>query len=434
MTPMTHPSVKYQGFNVGFNQKPSTLMHIDLNSCFATIEQQANPMLRGKPVAVAAYNTPSGCILAASIEAKKLGINTGLRVKDGRMLCPGLIVKTPDPWKYRNVHLSLKQLLSEYTNELTPKSIDEFILNLEGYPSYTKGMHKLGTEIKQRIKAEIGDWLTVSIGIGPNRFLAKTAANLHKPDGLDEINADNAVSVYAGLKLEDLHGIAGRNASRLQQVGIHTVLNFYHAPITTLKSAFRSILSYYWYIRIRGWEIDDVDVARRSYGNSYALPKPFKTEAELTPILTKLTEKMTFRLRQAGWHAGGVHLAIVYRDHSFWHQGMKIGEVIFESRDVYKHIMHLFRRCPYRKPVAQLAVSVFNLTKSDTLQLDLFGHKKRQETISQALDSINERWGQYVMTPARMLGTGDNVPDRIAFGGMKELEEFTLKEISDNIN
>jgi DNA polymerase IV len=284
----------------------------------------------------------------------------------------------------------------------------------------------VGEEIKQRIKAEIGDWLTVSVGIGPNRFLAKTAANLHKPDGLDEINYQNFQAIYKSLVLEDLHGIAGKNAVRLHSAGIFTVLQMYHASVKTLKIAFQSILSYYWYLRLKGWEIDDVDFGRRSYGNSYALPKPFKSYEELAPLISKLTEKMGFRLRRSGYHAAGVHLAIVYRDHSFWHQSQKTKEVVFESRDIYKHLIHLFHHCPYRKPVAQLAVSVFNLKKADTLQLDLFGRANHQERISRAVDLINERWGNYVITPARMLGLGDAVPDRIAFGGVKEIEEFTL--------
>ena len=118
-----------------FNSKPSTVMHIDLNSCFATIEQQANPLLRGRPIAVAAYTTPSGCIVAPSIEAKKFGIKVGMRVREGKLLCPGLIILSPDPEKYRNVHIALRKILSDYTNNFFPKSIDEFVLNLEGYLS-----------------------------------------------------------------------------------------------------------------------------------------------------------------------------------------------------------------------------------------------------------------------------------------------------------
>src|SRR3972149_8253578 len=186
--------------NLTFNHRPSTILHLDLNSCFATIEQQANPRLRGRPIAVAAFAAPSGCILAPSIEAKRYGVKTGMRVKEAHVLCPALIVLPPDPWKYRNVHLALKKLLGKYTNDFTPKSIDEFVLNLEGYPalvesspfdktqgyperSRTDSMEKVGREIKERIKKEIGEWLTVSVGISTNRYLAKTAASLHKPDG-----------------------------------------------------------------------------------------------------------------------------------------------------------------------------------------------------------------------------------------------------------
>src|SRR5512141_2875269 len=149
--------------DLNFNPSPSLIMHIDLNSCFATIEQQANPLLRGKPVAVAAYTTPSGCILAPSVEAKRFGVKTGMRVKDGKMLCPDLIILPSDPWKYRGVHLSLRKLISEYTNDFEPKSIDEFVLELAGYPVLARSaIRDVGREIKERIKKEIGDWLTVS--------------------------------------------------------------------------------------------------------------------------------------------------------------------------------------------------------------------------------------------------------------------------------
>ena len=104
-------------------------MHLDFNSCFASIEQQANPLLRGKPVAVVAYNSPSGCILTASIEVKKLGVKTGLRVREGKLLCPKLIVLPSDPPKYRFVNRALLKLFNEYSPEVSVRSIDEMLLN-----------------------------------------------------------------------------------------------------------------------------------------------------------------------------------------------------------------------------------------------------------------------------------------------------------------
>lgn len=413
--------------NLSFNKKPSTIMHIDLNSCFATIEQQANPKLRGKPIAVAAYTTPSGCIIAPSIEAKEKGIKVGMRVKEGKLLSPDLIVLEPDPWKYRNVHIALRKLISEYTANYNPKSIDEFVLNLEGYPALKKGMNEIAKEIKKRIKEEIGEWLTVSVGIASNRFLAKTASGLHKPDGLDEISKDNFLEVYKKLQLTDLNGIKTRNAARLNSRGIYTVTDFYRASVKELKAAFNSINGYYWYLRLRGWEIDDVLFARRSYGNSYALPKPLKTKEELSPILTKLVEKAGMRLRRAGFKAKGVHVAISFRDGGYWHKGLSFEKELLDSREIYKKAYSILSRCPYQKPARELAVSCFNLIKSNTSQLELFEDVEKKEKVVQSIDKTNNKWGEFVITPARMLSAKDEVPDRIAFGGVKELEEFVNK-------
>lgn len=400
-------------------------MHIDLNSCFATIEQQANPKLRGKPVAVAAYASPNGCILAPSIEAKTFGVKTGMRVKDAKVLCPILIVLPPDPWKYRNVHLKLRRLVAQYTDCFCPKSIDEFVLDLSGMPYLKFGIHNTGFEIKKKIKQEIGDWLTVSIGIAPNRFLAKTAAGLHKPDGLDEININNYLSIYKSLALTDLCGIAQQNALRLFRFGICSVLDFYNADIRKLKTSFHSVIGYDWYLRLRGWEIDDVAFGRRSYGNSYSLPKPFLTPEQLAPILQKLVEKATFRLRRAGYKARGVHLAISYRDGNFWHHGRVGASYLFESREIFKEAFKILCSSPYQKPVRNLAVSCFDITKNKASQLELFSDVVKKENLSKAVDKINERWGSFVITPARMIDTQKYAPDRIAFGNVKELEEFT---------
>ncbi|OGE01464.1 hypothetical protein A2196_03120 [Candidatus Curtissbacteria bacterium RIFOXYA1_FULL_41_14] len=409
-----------------FNPKSPTLLHLDLNSCFATIEQQANPRLRGKPIAVAAYDSPAGCIVAPSIEAKKYGVTVGMRVRDGKMLCPHLIVLTPDPAKYRNVHLQFRKLLENYTDKAIPRSIDEFVLDLEGYPAYRKGMINVAREIKEKIKREIGGWLTVSVGISTNRFLAKVGAGLNKPDGLDVIDKNNFRDIYSKLSLVDLCGIKTRNAIRLNNAGVYTVLDFYKASVQKLKAAFGSILAYYWYVRLHGWEIDNVTFGRRSYGNSFALPKPLLRVEELAPILQKLTEKTGMRMRKAGYVARGVHLAIAYRDNSFWHKGVSLPDYIFDSRDIYKVAFKLLNMSPYRSPVRNLAVSCFNLERVKNMQLSFLEDFDKKQKLVNAIDLINERWGNFVITPGGMLGTDNVVIDRIAFGGVKELEEIVI--------
>jgi DNA polymerase-4 len=411
---------------LGFNPKPPTLLHIDLNSCFATIEQQANPQLRGKPIAVAAYKSPSGCILAPSVEAKRLGIKTGMRVKDGKLLCPGLIVLEPDPWKYRNVHLKLKKLLSDYAENPIPKSIDEFVLNLEGFPSFKKGPVWVGGDIKKRIKDEIGEWITVSIGIGTNRFLAKTAAGLKKPDGLETIDSKNYAEVFSGLELSNLCGIKTNNIVRLNKAGIFTVPDFYNVEPKTLQNAFHSVTGYYWYLRLKGWEIDDVEFGRNSYGNSVALYENYQTPEELSPILIKLVEKMSGRMRKAGYRSRGVHLSLLYKNGAYWHKGMSADEYLFASGDIYKRAYKILTCSPYKYPVHTIAVSCFNLQKAEYLQLSMLEEIGKKESLTKALDQIAEKWGNFVITPAKMLGSENTVRDRISFGGVKELEEFVF--------
>ena len=413
--------------NLPFNPKTPTKMHIDLNSCFATIEQQANPLLRGKPIVVAAYDSPGGCIVAPSIEAKRYGIKTGMRVKDGKLLYRDLVVLLPDPWKYRNIHFRLKRLLEDYTEALVPKSIDEFVLDLEGYPAMHKGLVNTGAEIKDRIKKEVGDWLTVNIGISTNRFLAKTAAGLNKPDGLDQIDVSNYMNIYKGLSLTDISGIKSRFAARLSSFGIHSTTDFYLSSSKELQKAFHSIIGHHWYLRLHGWEIDDVEFPKRSFGNSVALGQPVSTIEEVSPILQKLVEKIGTRMRKSGYRTKGVHVSILYKSGTFWHHQHTLPTVLIDSRDIYKEAYRIFLKSPYKGQVRDLAVSCFNLVGNDTTQLELFDDFEKKESLVGAVDKLNERYGDYTITPGMMLGTGDTVKDRIAFGNIKELEDFIIR-------
>jgi DNA polymerase-4 len=409
---------------VGINHNPSHIMHIDLNSCFATIEQQANTLLRGKPIAVAAYITPNGCILAPSIEAKALGIKCGMKVKEGRQIWPDLIVMPPDPWKYRFINRKLRQLFHTYTPNVEVASIDEVNMDFGHTLALKRGLHVIGREIKAAIRREVGDWMTVSIGIAPNRFLAKLAANLHKPDGLDEINATKLRTVLAAMDLTDLFGIKHRNKARLFRAGVYTPLDMLDASPQTLMAAFESIAGYYWHLRLRGWEIDDVDFGRRSIGHSYALKNQRAGAAEVARLLCKLTEKVGRRMRRLGYAARGVHVACLYADMTHWHQRAVNQTPFFVSQDLYRRVMQLFVRAPQGKPLHSLAVSCYGLVKEPLQQLSFLEDEQKKRNLTLALDAINERWGDFVITPARMIDMDDTILERISFGGVKDLEEF----------
>lgn len=215
------------------------IMHVDLNSCYAIIEQQANRLLRHKSIGVAAYTTPRGFIIASSYEAKRQGIKL-MRVQDAREIDPNIIILAPDPEKYFDAHRRFRAVLERYTDLVTPKSIDEFIVDFQGSRMVNEGydLVDVGYRIKKDIKDILGEYVTVNIGIAPNRFLAKVAAGLDKPDGLNVITATGINNVYGQLNLMDLPGINHRYKVRLNLAQIFTPLDFWKHQCTSSSTKF----------------------------------------------------------------------------------------------------------------------------------------------------------------------------------------------------
>lgn len=392
-------------------------MHVDINSCFATIEQQANPLLRGLPIAVAAYSSRSGCILAASIEAKRFGVKTGMRVFEGKRLVPNLKIITPDADKYRFVHKKIHEVLNKYCSAVYPKSIDEFVLNFANYEILKKEkITDVAKEIKKDIRNEIGEYISVSVGISTNRQLAKVAAGIIKPDGLVEINKDNFKKIYKELKTTDLNGINVKNEARLNSVGIYTVLQFYEAPLWKIKNAFRSINAFYWFLRLRGWESDDIEFERKSFGNSYSIPQNYTEYHDLAPILAKLVNKTATRMRKYGYSAHGVHVGITLKGGGYVHHGERLQIPIFYTSEIYQNAFRILKTFEIVRPVHTLAVSCFDLTNTSSYQLSLFSDVAKKKSLSEVQDKINNRFGSFVLSTANILPAGDAVKDRIAFG------------------
>lgn len=429
------------------NYAEPRVMHIDLNSCFAIIEQQANRLLRARAVGVAAYDTPRGFVLAASYEAKRLGVKLGVNVQQARDMCPGIVILTPDPSKYREAHRRFKELMLEYTDDVAPKSIDEFVLDLSGSPKIRAGlsMEDIGRDIKQRVYERLGEAVTVNVGIGPNRFLAKYAAGFDKPDGMTTINWRNLEAKYEGMDLVDLPGINVRYRRRLQMYGIMTPLDFLTAERRVLeKVVFQSIAGYYWYLRLRGYEIDRAESKRTQVGHQYALPKKTMDKAELARLLMKLCEKVGRRLRKNGLTAGGIHLylsfmnyqAVADRDNGFiggenlmsrnaWHHGQKVGYRLYSTKSIYLAAKSLLKNAEIYAPVRGMSITTFDLSPVDPEQLSLLVDERdfgAERHISDAVDEINNRYGEFVITPATMMDMRGEILDRVAFGNVRDTE------------
>jgi DNA polymerase-4 len=406
-----------------YNNARPLIMHIDLNSCFATVEQQARPMLRGKPVAIVNRRTDTTAIVTASYEAKAMGVKVGMKLREAKLLCPDIIGLESDPSKYRFVYHKLLDIMHDYSAHVTMKSIDEGIIDFHDTTLAMQGrdLVEIGQEIKQRLKDEIGVWMRCNIGIATNRFLAKTAAGLHKPDGLDQMTADNLRETLATLELKDLTGIAKHNEHRLNTVGIFTSLEFLDAEVTTLeKVVFKSIVGRQWYQRLRGFEVDDRESDVKRVGRQYVLERFDLSYDEILKRLHHLCESVGSRLRNQGKAARGVYVYAKTLDRGYWHAS-QMSQLAFSSdQTIYSIARQLFERAPNR--LKEIGIHCYELEDGQESQISLFIDEiARERHIASAIDDINARFGERAIHSADTLGTGIYVNQKIPFGSTRYL-------------
>lgn len=406
-----------------FNHERPLIMHIDLNSCFATVEQQARPMLRGKPVAIANRRTDKTAIVTASYEAKAVGVKVGMKVRDAKILCPDLIVLESDPPKYRYIYHKLLDIMHDYSAHVTMKSIDEGIIDFHDSPAAIAGrdLEEIGQEIKRRLKEEVGVWMRCNVGIATNRFLAKTAAGLHKPDGLDVITPANIHEVLGSLELTDLTGIAWRNEKRLNSVGIFTPLDFLNADVVTLqKVVFKSVVGRWWYDRLRGWEVDDVTTDIKRVGRQYVLESFDLTYDQILKRLHHLCESVGSRMRSQDKSARGIYVYAKTLDRGYWHSSSLSQLPFCSDQTIYELARQLFEKAP--TGLKEIGVHCYELEAIEDPQLSFFNDQiVRERQVTNAIDDINKRWGERTIHSADTLGTGIYVKQKIPFGSTRYL-------------
>ena len=397
-------------------------LYIDLNSCFATIEQQCRPMLRGRPVAITNRLVPNSCIIAASYEAKAMGVKVGMRTREAETLCPSLIYAETEPGKYIFVHEKLRRIMTDYSPAVVMKSIDEGVIDLSQAPThiYARDRYELGREIKQRLKDEIGCHMRCNVGIASNRFLAKLAGELHKPDGLDEITPVNQREIFAKLKLTDLPGINIRMQARLNAVGIFTPLQFLDADeMTLVKLVCKSIDGHKWYLRLRGIEVDDFMSDIKTIGRQYVMDGRLSRD-ETEARIIHLAEDAGYRLRSKHLYARGIYLWVFGYDDVHYHRQTILREAIHTDQDIARVAHQLFRELP--APVRIAGITLYKLQAQPNPQLCLEQSKNdRKSAVCAAADQINLRFGARKIHCADTLGT-EQVRCKIPFGSTRYLD------------
>lgn len=416
---MSAPTNKYR-----LNSEEPQIMHIDLNSAFASAEQQAWPSLRGRPMGVTNRLSKECCVIAASYEAKALGIRVGVRRSEAMALCPDFVMLETDPSKYTFMYQQLMRIMKSYSDKVKMKSIDEGLIDFHGTRQVNKRpLEDIGHEIKQRMFSEVGKYMRVNVGIGPNRFLAKTAAGLHKPDGLDTISHRNLIEIYKTLQLEDLTGIADGYGSRLRAHGIATPMQFLEANDELLRRrVFKSINGLYWHERLRGFEIDNQETRLGMVGRQWVVKQPSNDDEYLRSCLHFLTETTGIKLRYRNVEARGVCVWVSFSAGGGWTDKRMLHSTFYTNQDIWLHVSRLFDHRPKHMVVRTMGLYLYNLTPSTRSQLSMFDDVSKADYLTKTMDEINDFYGSFTIFSADTLIGTRNVKQKIPFGGTEYFE------------
>lgn len=413
----------YKKYNDNYNDARPLIMHIDMNSCFATVEQQARPMLRGRPVAIVNRRTEHTAIVTASYEAKRFGVSVGMKLTEAKKILPDLIALESDPPKYSYVYRKLLAIMKRYSAHITMKSIDEGVIDFHQTTSAIQGrdLEDIGREIKQALRDEVGVAMRCNVGIATNRFLAKTAAGLHKPDGMDVIDATSLRPTLASLTLTSLTGIAKHNEQRLNAVGIFTPIEFLDADIDTLRlMVFKSVLGDQWYQRLRGWEVDDVTHDMKTVGRQYVLESRNLSKVDILRRLHNLCESVGHRMRSKDRVARGIFVYAKTTDRQYWHRRQMTPLPFYSNQAIYAQAALLFAGAP--ENIKEIGVTCYQLELPMSDQLSLFGDElAREQQITNAIDIINQRFGDRTVHAANTIGTENHVKQKVPFGSTRYL-------------
>lgn len=409
--------------NLELNCAEANIMHVDLNSAFATTEQQAHACLRGVPVGVTNRkpNKMSICI-AASYEAKALGIKTGTTYAEAKAIYPKFVMLESDPAKYHHVYKTLVKIMSDYSPDIQMKSIDEGVIDF----STVRQMHNyrsledIGYEIKQRVKDELGYWMRINVGIGPNRFLAKQAAIWHKPDGLEKIDHKNLLSYYKHIELQDLNGIGPHFDARLRAHDIQNPTGFIKAtPETLRRTVFHSTVGLDWFARLRGIEVDGNPTKLGNVGRQYVLDSRRLTNDQIMSRFQFLCETTAKKLRFRAVETRGLLVWIHYAEGDTWVQRRMHGSTFYSNKAIYERLLYLLKDRPHGADLtpASIGLTCYMLTPSTRNQMSLFEDFNKEEWLTTAVDEINERYGNFAVISANALTGKQVIKQKIPFGG-----------------
>ena len=378
------------------------ILHIDMDAFFISVEQRDNPSLRGKPAAVCGSLSRS-VITSTNYEARPFGLRAGMSTQEARRRCPPLILIKGNHEKYTRAAAQIFSILKAFTPLMEIASIDEAYLDITQSRLLFRSPLHIAQTIKDRIRER--ERLTCSIGIAPNKLLAKLGSGLEKPDGLVSIGKEEVEKVLADLPVSKLFGIGPKLEEALNSMGVFTCGQLGKFPVSLLTQRFGVIGAR---LHEMGLGMDEAPVVpfdegedAKSLSHSVTLEQDISDPEALRKVLLELSEMVSRRMRKDGYYGRRIVLTVRYSDYYTFSKQKTISQWINSGNEIFRHAIEISESILHPKPIRLLGVGVSQL-KKEWCQLDLFGKREKKDQLLKAMDRVNQRFGDWTLTWASL--------------------------------
>jgi len=376
------------------------ILLVDMDAFFASVEQQCNPALRGKPVAVVGPGKRT-VITTASYEARSFGVKTGMTIPEALECCPQLIIVRANNAKYTYTSQVLSKLYQKYTPLVEIYSVDEAFLDVTGSAHLFGGALELAKKLKSEIGSLFG--LKATVGIGPNRLVAKTAAEISKPDGLREITPEQVPEIWKQLPVDKLWGVGPRLARKLNSLGIKTAYELGQCATTWLKAHFGLVGVH---LKALGLGIDPTENVSshnpKSIAHSITLQKDIEEEKQIRQVLLRLSEMVASRARKYNYEGKTIALTVKTSSFTTTTRRKTLTTYTNNTHTIYLTALDIFKHICPSEPVRLLGIALTNLRTANT-QPALLSEIEKIRRLLQSIDTINEKHGAFTVCWANTL-------------------------------
>ncbi len=391
-------------------RREEVYFHVDLDAFFAAVEQLDNPEYRGKPVIVGGDPDTRGVVSTCSYEARAFGVRSAMPMARAVQLCPHAVFLRGRMARYGEKSREVMSVLREYSPEVQQISVDEAFLDMTGTERLFGPASDVALELKARVRERTG--LTVSVGVAPNRYLAKISSGLSKPDGLVVVPAGTEADFMLARALKDVWGVGEKTRERLESAGLRTVRQIRDCPEALLATILGQAGAAFLYRAIRGVDVGifQGETASRSLSSERTFPFDVTDRDTVETLLLELAEDVQFRLLDEGLAGNTVHVKIRYSDFRTVSIQETADEAVRDSGDLYARALALFRK-KYERGLAVrlIGLAVCNLRDSSAPeQLPLFadGARERARKIEAAVHGLSVKRGKRLVTRARLISPG----------------------------